>query len=295
MARQLLGDAIGANLFMVGYAWQKGLLPLTLEGIERAIELNGVSVESNKSALLWGRRAAEYANLVEKMMHPVEPRTEPVDLKSIIVQRVALLTRYQDTQYARRYERLIRRVEAKQQKLNRCGLAETVARGYARILAYKDEYEVARLFSLPEFKQQLSSTFSGDYKLNFKIVLPLIARIDRASGRPRRHRAGPWMMPLFKLLSKLKALRQTRWDPFAHSADRRLERQLILDYESMLELLLAHLSADNFDDAVAIAQTADEIRGFGPVKRAAADRVRARQRQLMDRYLARQPLGRIAA
>jgi indolepyruvate ferredoxin oxidoreductase len=197
---------------------------------------------------------------------------------------VRLLTAYQDRDYALRYRKLVQRVALRERDLRREGVAMAVARSYARLLAYKDEYEVARLYCQPEFERQLKRTFADGYRLEFTLALPFTKARDPDTGRPLRRRFGGWILPLMRLLQRMRWLRQTRWDPFAHSADRRLERNLIADYEAVLDIVLARLDEENFELAIEILSISDRIRGFGPIKQASAEQVQRERQRLLDRY-----------
>jgi indolepyruvate ferredoxin oxidoreductase len=291
IATALMGDAIATNLFMLGYAWQKGLVPVSAGAIERAIELNGVAVEANRKAFLWGRRAAHDLQAVERVATPgdVIPLAQRVsrNLDEIVARRVEFLTGYQDAAYAARYRGLVNRV--RQTEADRVGgtrLAEAVARYYFKLLAYKDEYEVARLYARPEFMQRVNAAFEGDFRLRFHLAPPLIAKPDPTTGEPRKRAFGPWMMSAFRLLAALKGLRGSAFDVFGYSEERRRERQLIVDYERTIEEILAGLSRENHATAVAIAAIPEEIRGFGPVKARHLEKARAHEADLLARFRA---------
>jgi len=286
LATALMGDAIATNLFMLGYAWQKGLVPVSAAAIERAIELNGVAVEMNRKSFAWGRRAAHDPAAVAKVATPADvvPMSQHLSrgLDEVIARRVEFLADYQDTAYADRYRRLVERV--RQVEADRIGgtrLAEAVARYYFKLLAYKDEYEVARLYARPEFRQRLDAAFEGDFKLRFHLAPPLLARADPVTGEPRKRAYGTWMMAAFRVLARLKGLRGTAFDVFGYSAERRLERQLVAEYEQTVETILAGLNRDTHATAVAIASVPEEIRGFGPIKARHIERAKAREAELL--------------
>ncbi len=271
IATALLGDSIATNLFMLGYAWQKGLVPLTEEAIIGAIELNAVAVESNKAAFLWGRRAAHDQAAVEKTVAPQEaPQSHHLSqsLDELIARRAAFLTAYQDTAYAGRYKALVEKIrQAEAGKTpGFSGLAEAAARYFFKLMAVKDEYEVARLYSGPEFAQSLHEQFSGDFKLSVHLAPPLFAARDPETGHLQKKEFGPWILSALSLLAKLKGLRGTAFDIFGYSAERKMERQLIADYESLMEEVLAGLNPDNHALAVELASIPEKIRGFGHVK-----------------------------
>ncbi len=289
LATALLGDSIATNLFMLGYAWQRGLVPLTLAALERAIELNGVAVEANKRALLWGRRAAHDPAAVETLARPRE--TAPShhlsgDLEEIIARRARFLTDYQDAAYAARYQALVARVRAAEAERTPglAGLAEAVARYYFKLLAYKDEYEVARLYTAPEFTAKLEGQFEGDYTLRFHLAPPLIARRDPESGHLIKREFGPWLLPAMKLLARLRRLRGTAFDIFGYTAERKRERQLIADYEALVDEVLAGVGPETHGLAVELASVPEGIRGFGHVKEGHLKVAEAHQAQLLEAF-----------
>ncbi|UTW07266.1 indolepyruvate ferredoxin oxidoreductase family protein [Pseudomonas benzenivorans] len=286
LATRLLGDSIATNLFMLGYAYQKGLVPVSAEAIEKAIALNGVAVALNQQAFLWGRRAAHDVAAVEKLAKPAvqqAPRCET--LEEIVQFRVDFLTAYQNAAYAERYRQLVERV-SRADRSDDQALSKAVARYYFKLLAYKDEYEVARLYSDGSFIQQLEAQFQGDYRLEFHLAPSWLSKPDPLSGEPRKRQFGPWMLKAFGLLAKFKGLRGTALDPFGYSAERRLELQLIADYEQSVEFLLKQLNAGNYRSAVALAELPEQIRGYGHVKEQALARVREQARQLRERLSA---------
>ena len=296
LAEQLLGDSIMANLFMVGFAYQKGLIPISSAAILRAIELNGTAVERNRQAFLWGRHAARDPAAVEALLTP--PATEPApatDLETLIARRRAYLTDYQDAAYAAHYEAMVRQVQAVERRRlpDSQALTEAVARAYFKLLAYKDEYEVARLYSDGEFRRQLEQTFGGDYRVELHLAPPLLARIDPVSGEPRKRAYGPWIFPLLRLLAPLKKLRGTPFDPFGYSRDRRLERRLLADYEMLLMEIMDDLEPANHGYAVELARLPEQIRGYGPVKERNARQAAQRQAELLRLF--RRPPRRAAA
>jgi indolepyruvate ferredoxin oxidoreductase len=269
-AVKLFGDSIAANVFLLGYAYQLGSVPIGAGAIEQAIELNGAAVETSKAAFRFGRLAAHDMAAVERIMgaaaEPVTPKAQA--LEDIVSYRAAQLTGYQDEALAQRYRaRVAAIVEAERAKApGRAGLAEAAARGLYKLLAYKDEYEVARLFTDPAFEAVLSEQFEARGKLRFHLAPPLLARRDRRTGEPRKMTFGRWMFPVFRLLAKGKGLRGTAWDPFGYTRERRLERQMIADYEGLLDEIAELLSPATHATAVALASLPLEIRGFGHVK-----------------------------
>ncbi len=280
IATALLGDAISTNMFMVGYAVQRGLIPISIAAIERAVALNGVAVEANREALGWGRvqahRPDEVRAVLDRAGMAPEPEERPETLQEIFEDRAALLTAYQNGGYAARYRQLAARAEAADRAHGdgSFALARAVARQAARLMAYKDEYEVARLYTDPAFKAQLEAQFEGDYKLSFHLAVPLLRRPDPTTGEPAKRRFGPWMMTAFRLLARLKRLRGGPLDVFGRSEERRLERSLIEWYFALVGELTDGLAADNYDTAVALARLPEKIRGYGPVKARSVERAR---------------------
>jgi indolepyruvate ferredoxin oxidoreductase len=283
LATRLLGDSIATNLFMLGFAYQRGLVPVSAAAIERAIELNGTALDFNRAAFAWGRRAAHDRQAVERAAAPRHTEaTIAVGLDEVVRRRVELLTAYQDAAYAARYQHIVRRVEAiERERTGRRGLAEAVARSLYKLMAYKDEYEVARLYSDGSFHRRLAAQFEGDYKLQFHLAPPLLAERDARTGHLRKQTFGSWMLPAFAVLARLKFLRGTPFDIFGRSDERRTERRLVGEYEAVIEELLAGLDRGNHALAVAIARLPEGIRGFGHVKAANLASVKAEEaRQL---------------
>ncbi len=272
LATALLGDSIATNLFMVGYAWQKGLVPVGREAIVRAIELNGAAVESNKAAFDWGRRAAVDIDAVRKAASPdgeaPDSHRPSASLEEAIARRRAELVEYQDEAYAARYEKAVAQVrEAESRRIpGSTALTQAVARYLFKLMAYKDEYEVARLYADGGFAARVASQFEGDYRLRVHLAPPLWSAKDPATGEPRKRTYGPWMLTAMAVLAKFRRLRGTALDPFGRSAERREERRLIAEYESTLAEILERLGPATIDAAVALASLPEHIRGFGPVK-----------------------------
>jgi len=290
LATALMGDAIAGNMFMLGYAFQKGLIPLQLDSIEKAIELNAVAVRANKEAFTWGRRAAVDPDAVAKMAFPAEPvplaSRQPKSLADTIALRVKDLTAYQNRKYAERYERLlmeVRRIEGEKAR-GRTGLAEAVARNFYKLMAYKDEYEVARLYTDGSFRRQLHEAFQGEYKMKFHLAPPLLAPRDPATGHLQKMTFGAWMMPAFGVLAKLKFLRGSWLDPFGKSAERKAERRLIEEYAATVRTLLNGLTPDNHALAVEIASIPDAIRGYGHIKEKAIKDAKAMETELLNAW-----------
>lgn len=343
LATALLGDAIASNLFILGYAWQQGLVPISFEALMRAVELNGAAVAMNQQAFAWGRLAAvdpqavqQAAGLVrnghtdaERTPGPLHdlppgewegnewgataaPRETgderelrglpghgggsdvaflPLDderlsrsLDELVERRVRFLTEYQDAAYAARYRALVDRVRtAEWDKAGSTALTETVARYYFKLMAYKDEYEVARLYTSGEFQRRLQQQFEGDFQVRFHLAPPLFAKKDE-QGRLIKQEYGPWMLKAFGLLAKLKFLRGGTFDIFGRTGERRGERQLIADYEQTVALLLDGLSDDRVALAVEIASIPEHIRGYGHVKEAHLHKAKAREAVLLAQW-----------
>ncbi|AEP09225.1 indolepyruvate ferredoxin oxidoreductase family protein [Micavibrio aeruginosavorus] len=260
----LLGDEMGTNVFMMGYAWQKGLIPVSFEAIDRAIELNGVSIDDNKKAFAFGRLAAHNPTVMDEMVAaargPLGEEGISKTLEDIIAKRVVYLTDYQDAAYANRYLNAVKRFDAWPD------LKEAVAKNYHKLLAYKDEYEVARLYTNGDFIKSVQAQFTGNYKLTFNLAPPIMEQTDPATGRPKKRTFGPWMMGALRLLAKFKGLRGTAFDPFGHLKDRKEERALITEYEAMMDAVLAAVNADNVALCRDILALPDMVRGYGPVK-----------------------------
>jgi indolepyruvate ferredoxin oxidoreductase len=298
-AVRLFGDSIAANLFLLGYAYQLGAVPIGAAAIEQAIELNGAAVEMSRAAFRFGRLAAHDMGAVERIMGaPTEtavPRKQTQE--EIVAHRASLLTAYQDAALAERYRtRVMARAEAERAKApGRAGLAEAVARGYYKLLAYKDEYEVARLYADPEFEKVLGKQFEARGKLQFHLAPPLLARRDKRTGEPRKMTFGPWILPMLRLLAKGKAVRGTVWDVFGYTKERRLERQMIADYEQLLDEIAERLSPATHHTGVALAGLPLEIKGFGHVKERNYTAAKAREATLLADLRAPSPAPALKA
>ncbi len=293
-ALALFGDSIASNMFMFGYAYQFGLIPVSISAIEQAIAMNGVAIDMNKRAFEFGRLAAHDPEALDRLVGETEGEAASAGAESLgdfVSRRVAHLEAYQDQNYADRYAdkvAWIRGIEDKRAP-GSDRLAEAVARSYHKLLAYKDEYEVARLFTDGSFKQALDEQFEGDYQISFHLAPPLFARLDPSTGHPLKRSYGPWMMRAFSLLAKLKRLRGTSFDVFGYSGERRSERKMITEYEHLLDEIADRLSPENLDLAIELAELPRSIRGFGHVKRANAEAARARQDELMKKLRAPTP------
>lgn len=276
LATALMGDSIASNLFMLGFAYQKGAIPVSEEALLRAIELNGVAIESNKRSFLWGRRAAVDLARVERIALPGKPIVVqmPLSLDALIKRRVAFLTEYQDAAYAAQYAALVEIVRAAELPVGRGNkLSMAVAKYLFKLMAYKDEYEVARLYTDGRFMDKLREQFEGDFSLKFNLAPPLFSKKD-AAGHLIKAQYGGWTMQAFKLLAKLKKLRGTRFDLFAYTDERKMERQLIADYRRVILELIDGLNAGNLAIAIEIASLPEQLRGFGHVKQKAVEEYR---------------------
>jgi indolepyruvate ferredoxin oxidoreductase len=290
LATALMGDSIATNLFMVGYAYQRGLIPVSEAAIMRAIELNAAAVESNKLAFRWGRLAAVDPARVESAAFPrqAKPASQVLSksLDEMIARRIGFLTDYQDAAYARAYAAVVTKVrEAEAARApGSTALAEAVARYDFKLRAIKDEYEVARLYTQSDFMDRVKAQFEGDYKLTFHLAPPLTNKPDPHTGRVKKSQYGPWMMKAFAVLAKLKGLRGTAFDVFGRTAERKMERQLLADYEKTLDELIAKLTPANLALAVAIASLPEHIRGYGHVKDGFVAEVKAEEAKLMQQW-----------
>ncbi|WP_249675817.1 indolepyruvate ferredoxin oxidoreductase family protein [Pseudomonas abieticivorans] len=272
LAVSLLGDSIACNLFMLGYAYQRGLIPVTAAAIEKAIELNAVQVKLNQQAFLWGRRAAHDLNAVEQVLNPVANKpvtTLELSLEQRLQANAATLRAYQNAGYAEQYLATVQRVREAEARLlpgQPQALTEAVAQYYFKLLAYKDEYEVARLYSNGDFTRQLQAQFEGDYRLEFHLAPSWLAKKDPNSGQLRKRSFGPWMLKAFGVLQHFKCLRGTALDPFGRSVERQQERGLIAAYLADIELILAHLSPATRHSALCLLRLPEGVRGYGHVK-----------------------------
>lgn len=273
IATTLLGDAIAANLFMLGYAYQKGMVPVGEAAILRAIELNGIAVEANRKSFTWGRHAAVDLSRVQPMATPAKLIMLPVpeSLAKLIDERCLELSAYQNPAYAARYRVLVDKVRAAEARLGKgTRLTAAVSKNYFKLMAYKDEYEVGRLYTDGRFMQRLRAQFEGKLSLRFHLAPPLLSA-KNADGHLVKRTYGPWMWYVLRLLAKLKGLRGTPFDIFGYTAERKMERSLIEMYRINIEQWLDHLSETNIADAIAAASAPERIRGFGHVKQASVD------------------------
>ncbi|MFC5486824.1 indolepyruvate ferredoxin oxidoreductase family protein [Microvirga aerilata] len=293
VATALLGNAIAANMFMLGYAYQTGRVPLTAAAIEKAIELNGEAVKMNLSAFAWGRRAAAEPELIAGMMSqlkaPTESRKLSETLDEVIERRERFLGEYQNKRYGRRYRALVERVRAAEDKSvpGSTALTDAVARSLFKLMSYKDEYEVARLYTNGHFEKQVASAFEGEnLTYEFHLAPPLLARKDPVTGVPRKMSFGPWVMKAFRVLAGLKSVRGTPLDVFGYTHERRTERGLIREFEGRIEEIVARLNADNHATAVGLAGIPQKIRGFGHIKDRNLKSAKAEEADLLAKFRA---------
>jgi indolepyruvate ferredoxin oxidoreductase len=285
LAEQLLGDAIFANPLLLGVAWQRGLIPLTRQSIFLAMELNAVAVEKNKQAFDWGRRAALDPELLRRApdAQPIRFLPRP-SLESRIEKRKAFLSSYQNAQYAETYTEFVARVQSAEQALGQgLRLTEAVMRGLFKLMAYKDEYEVARLHTDREFLDQIARDFEPGYRIAHYLAPPLLSRRN-LRGELIKRRFGPWVRPLMSMLAALRFLRGSPLDVFGYTEERRAERALIAQYRDCIESLLSDLSAENLELAIQIAAIPDSIRGYGHVKERHLQTARGQWTSLMQQW-----------
>ncbi|WP_418317434.1 indolepyruvate ferredoxin oxidoreductase family protein [Piscinibacter sakaiensis] len=298
IAVALLGDSLYTNPLLLGYAWQKGKLPLSLAALMRAIELNGVQIDNNKAAFAWGRRAAIDLAEVQQQARAAGSTEKVVQivrkpgLEQMIATRVEFLTDYQDAAYAASYRSFVDKVRAAEAPLGSDKLSEAVARYLFKLMAYKDEYEVARLHTDRRFVERIAEQFDGDYKLVHHLAPPLLGKTN-AQGEPVKQAFGPWMRSAFGVLAKMKGLRGGPLDIFGRTEERRTERALIDEYRQTIDELLQSLDAANLAAALEIARLPEQIRGYGHVKARHLAAVRPKWAALMQQW--RQPAQQQAA
>ncbi|MDP3823163.1 MAG: indolepyruvate ferredoxin oxidoreductase family protein [Burkholderiales bacterium] len=288
LAVQLVGDSLYTNPLMLGFAWQKGRVPLSHAALLRAIELNGVQVENNKLAFEWGRRAAHDLAAVQALLKPaqvIEFVKKSANLDDMVAKRVEFLTAYQDAAYAQQYKAFVEKVRAAEAPLNSRKLSEAVARYLFKLMAYKDEYEVARLHTDPSFHDRIAAQFEGDYKLHYHLAPPLIAK-KNDKGELVKQKFGPVMLTGFRLLAKLKGLRGGSFDIFGKTEERQMERALIVEYRASIDELLGSLNAANLALAAEIARVPEDIRGYGHVKERHLHAARPKWAALMTQWRA---------
>jgi len=288
LALTILGDTIGANLFLVGVAAQRDLLPVGVAAIERAIELNGTALAFNLRAFRLGRLfAADPERVLSLMPRGAAEPAQSMTLDELVAHRAAHLCDYQDEFLAKRYRTLVERVRQWEVEVapGSGALALAVARAYAKLLAYKDEYEIARLLTQPELHDEIRRTFDGG-RIAFNMAPPILPG-GRVNGRPKKREIGVWILPVLRVLARIRRIRGTWLDPFGHMAERRMERALIADYEALVDRVLLALTPTNHGRAVALLALADEVRGFGPVKETAVKIYHARLAKAEEQYVAR--------
>ena len=284
IATHLLGDTIGANLFLLGYAWQHGWVAVGREALERAIEVNAVAVDFNKRAFELGRRFAHQPERILSQL-PQQAATAAPSIDELISDRYQRLVDYQNRDYADQYRSLVDRVrDVDPNPDTRRSLTAIVAQQLYRLMAIKDEYEVARLFTSDSFRKQLEETFTGDFELRFHLAPPLLSKPDAVTGKPSKQEYGPWMMSAFKLLARLKAIRGTAFDIFGRTAERKRERADLAEYRSLLEEIIARLTRNNLDLACELAELPAKLRGFGHVRDRNREGLLARREQLLDAF-----------
>ncbi len=288
IATQLLGDSIAANLFLLGFAWQQGLVPVSEHALQEAIDLNGVSVSFNKQAFLWGRRCAAQQDRLLQMLAAQSPPPAPrlQHFADIVSDRVLRLSQYQNAAYAESYRARVERIHALDPRADEPdSISVAVARNLYKLMAYKDEYEVARLYTDKAFLEQLQQRFAGNYTLRFNLVPPMISKRDPHTGHFLKREFGAWMMPAFRALARLRFLRGTALDIFGRSAERKQERADIQDYLRLLDEVCPKLDSSNYSTVLELAQLPASLRGFGHVKDHNREQLRVRQSALMKRLL----------
>jgi len=296
LATGLMGDSIATNLFMVGFAYQRGLLPVGEAALLRAIELNGTAVESNKQSFRWGRLAAvDPARVSAAAIPSAKPDSQRLSesLDEIVARRAEFLTAYQDAAYAKRYADFVARVRVAEaaKVAGTTSLTEAVARYYFKLLAIKDEFEVGRLYAETDFAARVAAQFEGDYKLTFHLAPPVFNKPDPVTGEARKSVYGPWMMRAFGVLAKLRRFRGTALDPFGKTAERRMERALIGDYETLVAELVGALAPHNHSLAVELARIPEHIRGYGHVKDRHVVAAKKKEAELLAAFRAAKPVG----
>ena len=299
LATALIGDTIATNIFMLGFAYQRGLIPLEQRSIEKAMEINGLAVEGNKLAFLWGRRTAHDGKRVSELTSSIVAgfglKDPPESLDELIQHRADVLRDYQNKSYVQRYLHLVERVRTLEidRVPGSTEFTEAVASYYFKLLAYKDEYEVARLYTNGDFMHKIKGRFEGDYKLKLHLAPPLFSRRDAHSGEPVKTAYGAWILSAMNLLARFKFLRGTAFDPFGKTAERKMERRLIEEYEQTIEELLRGISKKNHALAVEIARIPEQIRGYDQVKQKNVKSAKSQENDLLKEF--RSTMGNSAA
>jgi indolepyruvate ferredoxin oxidoreductase len=291
VALEVLGDSIVANILLMGYAWQRGLIPVGLPAMMRAIELNNVAIDMNKRAFTVGRVLAADKEALMRLKRPdakVIQFAAPKTLEEMVAFRREQLTAYQNEAYAARYVELVGAVERKEREVadnaSKLPITRAVARSLFKLMAYKDEYEVARLHADPAFRKMIAEQFDGDYTLQFHLAAPLVSKKRPGTDIPAKRTFGPWLMRGFEVLSRLKFLRATPFDLFGYTDERRTERAIRDDYIGLVQSLATGLTRHNRDAALKLAQLPEKIRGYGHVKLANLAAVREEQLRLVEQF-----------
>jgi indolepyruvate ferredoxin oxidoreductase len=285
LSAQLMGDTIYINPMLLGYAWQKGWVPLSLDALKRAIELNEVAVAQNLTAFEWGRHAAHQLPAVQALLKPLQIISfkKRDRLEDLIATRIEFLTAYQNSAYAKQYETFVLKVKAKESTLGSYLLTETVARQLFKLMAYKDEYEVARLHTNKQFLERVKSQFEGDFKVFYHLAPPLIAKRNE-KGQLIKQKMSPHMLLAFKVLAQFKFLRGTALDIFGRTEERQTERALIQEYKDAIDELLVSLKSENLALAVKMANVTEQVKGFGHVKEKHLSAVMVQWQNCMDAF-----------
>jgi indolepyruvate ferredoxin oxidoreductase len=293
LATSLMGDAIATNMFMLGYAWQKAWVPLSDAAIMKAVELNAVAVEFNKQAFLWGRMAAHDLPSLQQRVGSSDAAAQIIEFKrkpsldEVIATRVQFLTDYQNAAYAKQYAEYVAQIRDREagvvESSKPLRLTEAVASNLFKLMAYKDEYEVARLYASEAFSSKIAHMFEGDYRIKFHLAPPLLAKRD-SKGHLIKQEFGSWMMKTFSLLAKLKFLRGTALDIFGYTAERKVERDLIRQYRETIAALLPSITTDKLPTAVKIARIPEDIRGFGHIKEQHLKAAKEKEAKLLAEY-----------
>ncbi len=291
LAEITCGNAMATNIMIVGYAAQAGLLPVSIKAIEQAVMINGVAIEANLAAFNWGRRFFSFPEEISDLLDGAgRTEAEPEILEKVIEKRAEYLIQYQDRNLADHYRTIVAKVQkADSLPGKKQDLTNAVARNLFKLLSYKDEYEVSRLYTTGDFERRIAEQFEGDYKLNFHLAPPIFGGKLLPNGRHKKRQYGPWAFKLFKILAGLKGLRGTAFDVFGYSEERKMERRLISQYESLIEDIFPKLDADNYPYAVELAQIPDSIRGFGPVKLRAIRQAESLKTELQAKFAGVRP------
>ena len=295
IATALLGDSIAANMFMLGFAYQRGLIPVTADAIEQAIELNGAQQQMNRDAFLWGRRTVVDPDAVGRMLSTLQASQRASlspaiieNLDEAIAWRKRFLVDYQNEAYARQYADFVEHVRSVERSSfpGRSDLTRAVAKYCFKLMAIKDEYEVARLYTETGFLQRVERQFEGDFKLVFNLAPPILSQRDSVTGEPRKREFGQWILPAFRLLAGLRFLRGTAFDVFGRTQERRMERALIAQYKSNIEQALAVIAgtrdAGHYEAAVKLAELPESIRGYGHVRARSVEAARQQEKPLLE-------------